>query len=59
MNYRQRFAAEAAQRRAELAELIANEDISLSEAGRRLGITQQRVSQMWALIKQEMGDQAR
>lgn len=47
-------AAQAAARRAELADMIADEDISLSEAARRMGISQQRASQMWRRILEDM-----
>jgi len=51
-------AAEAAARRSELAELIANTDMSLSAAARHLGLSQQRASQMWAIIRKDLGWQA-
>lgn len=49
-------AAKAAARRAELADLISDEGLSFGEAAERLGVSQQRVSQMWQRILKDMQD---
>jgi hypothetical protein len=43
----------------QLAEDMANGAKSISAAGRRQGLSQQRASQLWARICADLGEQAR
>ena len=52
--FREKQMAEAAARRDELAELVAD-GLSVAAASKAMGISQQRASQLWQRIKAEMG----
>jgi len=45
------------QNRAQLAELVS-EGYSVAAAGRTIGVSQQRSSQLWAQVRDELGWQA-
>lgn len=55
--YREQQKAEAAARRDELAEMVAD-GMTIRAAGERLGLKFQRASQLWKRICDDLGPQA-
>jgi molybdenum-dependent DNA-binding transcriptional regulator ModE len=55
--FREKTAAEAAARRDELAELVANGS-TLAAAAKAMGISFQRAGQLWKRIRDDLGGQA-
>lgn len=53
--YREKQKAEAAARRDELAEMVAD-GMTLKAAGERLGVGRARVGQMWKRICEDLGE---
>ena len=53
--FREKQKAEAAARRDELADLVAD-GLSVAAASKAMGISQQRASQLWQRIKSEVGE---
>jgi hypothetical protein len=57
--YYERQRAKGSRNRDAIAEIVAEEDVSVAEAGRRIGLSQQGASRHWRIICEELGDQAR